>query len=136
MKVDAKSIEELIEKSNFPELFNTLDQFMSSEFSQLNRYFFKGDTMTFVGYGKILDDKNNEWPLVCISPQKNSISLYLSGTKEGVLILEHYRSHFPKSALGKSCIRLKKEKDIDYDVLKQIINDAVVWQKNEQNMVE
>ena len=61
-------------------------------------------------------------PLVGFSPRKNAISLYLASNFEGK---EELLARFGKHKLAKSCIYVNKLKDINIDVLKEIISASV-----------
>lgn len=54
---------------------------------------------------------------VAFASQKNNISLYI--LKKDVL--DQYRHHFAKSAIGKGCIRYKNPKKIDFELIKEML---------------
>lgn len=129
MHIPANSIEELIAKSEHQELFQLLDQWMRTNFPQLNRRLVQTPTITFIAYGN-LTNANPDDPfssLVALAPQKNNISFYITGEKNGESILANYATFFPKSAMGKTCLRLRNTKKLDWTVLKNIVNDAITW---------
>jgi uncharacterized protein YdhG (YjbR/CyaY superfamily) len=57
---------------------------------------------------------------IAFASQKQNIALYV--LKEGVV--DSYRDGFPKSAVGKGCIRFRSPEKIDFDLVKQILEDA------------
>ena len=57
---------------------------------------------------------------VAWSSQKQNIALYILKTN----VLDKYRHHFPKSAIGKGCIRYRKPDKIDFDLVEQMIRDS------------
>lgn len=131
MKIEANSIEELFSKSIHKDLLEELDKFITSEFPTLPRALFTSDSINLVSYGVVSykDSHKREvkWPLVGLAPQKNNVSIYFSGEKNGSYVLDSYREFFPKSALGKGCLRIRNSKGINYDILRNIINDCIVW---------
>lgn len=128
MNSPAKTIDELIETSEHRELLYLLDQWMQTNFPQLSRRLIASGTITFIGYGELYgatDDIYNA--LLSLAPQKNNISFYISGEKNGQPILKSYEQHFAKSAVGKVCLRLRNPKRIDFNVLEAIVTDVIAW---------
>lgn len=129
MNIKAKTIEELIESSEHRELFRELDDWLQSTFPQLSRRLVSSGTITFIGYGKLKksdeDDIYNS--LLSLAPQKNNISLYIDGEKNGEPLLKSYEQYFAKSNIGKGCLRLRSLKSVDLSVLEAIVNDVVKW---------
>lgn len=82
-----------------------------------------------IGYGsyhyKYASGREGEWSIVLLASQKNYISVYVCGVKDGKYVAEQHRKEFPKASIGKSCIRFKKVEDIDLDVLAEIIKESV-----------
>jgi hypothetical protein len=78
-----------------------------------------------IGYGKYQykskSGRQGEWAVVLLANQKQYISVYACGVKDGKYIPEQYKDALPKANIGKSCIRIKKLEDIDMDVLKTIL---------------
>lgn len=65
-------------------------------------------------------------PLVGFSPRKASISLYFAtGDTERDVLLQKFGKH----KLGKACVYINKVSDIDYYVLKALINRSVKFLK-------
>lgn len=129
MHISANSIEELITQSEYQELFQLLDEWMIVTFPQLNRRLIQTPTITFIAYGD-LANANPDDPfssIVALAPQKNNLSFYITGEKNGEPILANYADLFPKSAMGKTCLRLRNTKKLDLTVLEAIINDAITW---------
>ncbi len=137
MKIEATSIEELIQNSGYIAIMQKLDNFMQQEFTSLERHLFAGKSITMIGYGLLTyQAKNNEeqfWPLISIAPQKNYVSIFIAGMKDDKPILEFYNHNFPKSMCGKNCLRISKISQIDFHIIKQIIDDAVIWHQNNIN---
>jgi hypothetical protein len=71
-----------------------------------------------------------EWPPIGFAPQKNHISLYVNGWKDGESIVEHFGDHLGKTSNGKGCIRFKKTEDLSAEGLRQVLKAAVSpeWQ--------
>ena len=129
MNIPAHSIEELIAQSAHQELFHLIDQWMQVTFPTLRRRLVQTPTITFVAYGDLANANPDEpfSSIVALAPQKNNHSFYITGEKYGAPILANYADLFPKSAMGKTCLRLRNTKKLDLTVLKAIINDVITW---------
>lgn len=57
---------------------------------------------------------------VGFASQRQNIALYV--LKEGVV--NAYRHHFPKSAVGKGCLRYRNPEKIDFDLMTSLLTDA------------
>jgi uncharacterized protein YdhG (YjbR/CyaY superfamily) len=57
---------------------------------------------------------------IAFASQKNYIALYI--LKKDVL--DKYRHHFSKSAIGKGCIRYTHHKKIDFNLIESMIKDS------------
>ena len=53
---------------------------------------------------------------VAFASQKNNISLYMLRTD----VLDAYRDQFPKSSIGKGCIRYRNPNRIDFDMVEEM----------------
>ncbi len=131
MRIEAKTAQELIKNSGkFSEDMAKLDKFIVKTAPTLKRVFYNTPTINHIGYGEVAH-KKGVYPLISISPQKNSISIYVTGLKDGLPLPAHYKSALGRVNTGKSCIRFTKIENLNLDVLKQVILDAITWQKNE-----
>ena len=54
---------------------------------------------------------------VAFASQKNNISLYILRTD----VLDAYRDQFPKSSIGKGCIRYRNPKKIDLTMVEEML---------------
>ncbi|EOT27945.1 DUF1801 domain-containing protein [Enterococcus saccharolyticus] len=132
MNIQANTIEELIDSSDHCELFQTLDHWMQDTFPELSRRLIASGTITFIGYGDLKNPADDIYTcLLSLAPQKNNISFYIGGEKNGQPILKSYEEHFAKSNVGKICLRLKNVKKLDFDILEAIVRDSIAW--NEAN---
>ncbi len=81
-----------------------------------------------IGYGtyhyKYASGREGDWAIISLASQKNYISLYVCGVKNGKYIAEGYKDKLPKANIGKSCIRFKKVEDIDLNIIKTILREA------------
>lgn len=132
MKVEAKNIDELIDKSgDFKDSFIKLDKLIMELLPDIDRRLFKGTSITMLGYG-YFDYKDykgdvSPWPAIAIAPQKNYLSFYLMGVKDGKYIAESHAKNLGKASVGKSCIRFKNLNNLDMDTLKTAINETYDW---------
>ncbi len=62
----------------------------------------------------------NGQPMYAVASQKHYIAVYCSAHS----LVSHYKSQLGKVNTGKSCIRFKKEDDINWDVLTEMLVEA------------
>lgn len=67
------------------------------------------------------DGRRIDWMVMAFSPRKQNLTLYLEGGSTHPLL-----SKLGKHKTSKACLYIKTLKDVDLDVLKQIITDANV----------
>lgn len=81
------------------------------------------------GYGsfKYKNSKKEEldWPTIAIASQKNYMSVYVCAIDGDQYIAEKYKDKLGKVSVGRSCIRFKKLEDVNLDILKTVIKEAV-----------
>lgn len=133
MKIEAKSIDELFEKSGELEpLFRELDSLIVKTVPNMERVLFESPSIVMIGYGLMLYRTTKtvgEWPVVGLAPQKGSVNLYVMGLTCGQPIAEFYQEKLGKVSAGKSCIRIKKMDNINRDELINLLKDAYQWFK-------
>lgn len=134
MNIPAHSIEELIAQSAHQELFHLIDQWMQVTFPTLRRRLVQTPTITFVAYGDLANANPDEpfSSIVALAPQKNNLSFYITGEKNGLPILANYATFFPKSAMGKTCLRLRNPKKLNLSILEAIVHDVITWNDLQQ----
>lgn len=67
------------------------------------------------------DGRRIDWMVMAFSPRKQNLTLYLDGGSTHPLL-----SKLGKHKTSKACLYIKTLKDVDLDILKQIITDANV----------
>lgn len=76
-----------------------------------------------IGFGSqdlvYADGKRIDWMVMAFSPRKQNLTLYLDGGSTHPLLPK-----LGKHKTSKACLYIKTLKDVDLDVLKQIIIDA------------
>jgi uncharacterized protein DUF1801 len=81
---------------------------------------------SIVGFGsrhlKYASGRELDWMVIGFSPRKANITLYLPGGVENQAAL---LKQLGKYTTGKGCLYIKKLKDVDTKVLKQLVNDSV-----------
>jgi hypothetical protein len=101
-----------------------LDKFIKKTTPKLKPFIISG----MIGYGKYryksASGREGDWCVVALASQKNYISIYACGVRDGKYIAESYKKDLPKADIGKSCIRIKKVEDIDLKVLAKILKEA------------
>jgi Domain of unknown function (DU1801) len=81
---------------------------------------------SIVGFGsyhfKYESGKEGDWPLICFSPRKQNLTLYvLSGSDEENKLLKKLGKH----TTGNSCLHIKQLSDVDLPTLKTLIQKCV-----------
>jgi len=81
---------------------------------------------SIVGFGsrhlKYASGRELDWMVIGFSPRKANITLYLPGGVENQAAL---LKQLGKYTTGKGCLYIKKLKDVDRKVLKQLVNESV-----------
>jgi len=81
---------------------------------------------SIVGFGsrhlKYASGRELDWMVIGFSPRKANITLYLPGGVENQAAL---LKQLGKYTTGKGCLYIKKLKDVDTKVLKQLVNESV-----------
>jgi hypothetical protein len=130
MKIDAGTIEAFF--TAIPEKeadLRALDALIMGTLPTVTRRLKETPSITLIGYWS-QDSPDAEWPPISIAPQKNHISLYVNGWKDGQSLVEHYTGQLGKTNNGKGCIRFKKLDQVSEEGLRQILQDALSpdWQ--------
>ncbi len=101
-----------------------LDQFIRKSVPKLKPFIISG----MIGYGKYRyktsSGREGDWCIIALASQKNYISIYACGVKNGEYVAEKYKKDFPKANIGKSCIRFKKTEDINLPLLAKVLKEA------------
>ncbi|WP_394173015.1 DUF1801 domain-containing protein [Guptibacillus hwajinpoensis] len=123
------SVLEFIENVDSPkkreDAYRLLDLFTETTGHEANMW-----GPSIIGFGsyhyKYDSGHEGDAPLVGFSPRKAKISLYFAtGDSERSQLLEKFGKH----KAGKACVYINKVADIDEEVLKQIIDESVVFLK-------
>lgn len=92
-----------------------------------------------IGYGtyhyKGKSGREGDWCIIGLSARKNYISVYVCAIKDGKYMADYYKDQLPKADIGKSCIRFKKNVDIDLKILARIFKDAEKQMKQDNYSV-
>ena len=105
-----------------------LDELVRETAPELERYIQSG----MLAYGtypmKYANGKTADWCRIAIASNAQYISLYVSGSYDGISISEKYRNQLPKAKVGKCCIRFATLSQIDESVLREVIRSTAEWQ--------
>jgi len=124
MKVQANSIEEFFHQSAEKENdLRKVDQLIMKTVPDLQRGLKVIPSITMIGYWP-KNTSREEWPKLGLAPQKNHISLYVSGEKDGQALGDYYANKLGKTNNGKACIRIKHLADVSIEGLQQLIRDV------------
>ena len=91
----------------------------------------KGKTVTNpnIGYGhqtlKYADGKTKEFYQIGISANTTGISVYIIGINDKTYLSQTYSKKLGKASVTGYCIKFKKLKDINIDILEAAIRDGV-----------
>lgn len=122
----AKTAEEYIDLLGEPRKseIQKLHDFILKTVPKLKPFIISG----MIGYGKYhyksKSGREGDWAIVLLASQKNYISVYACGMKDGKYVAESYKKDLPKASIGKSCIRFKKVEDIDLQVLAKVLKES------------
>ena len=82
-----------------------------------------------IGYGlqtiKYADGKSKEFYQIGISANTTGISVYIMGIEDKKYLQETYRNKIGKASVTGYCIKFKRLKDINIDILEAAIRDGV-----------
>lgn len=83
----------------------------------------------FIGFGKYhykyASGREGDWFLIGIGNMKSGISVYSCAVADsGTYVSELFKDRL-KAHVGKSCIRYKKFEDIDFAVLKEVLDETL-----------
>ena len=81
---------------------------------------------SIVGFGsyhyKYASGQEGDWPLICFSPRKQNLTLYvLGGSAEETQLLKKLGKH----TTGNSCLYIKQLSDVDLPTLKSLIRKCM-----------
>ncbi|WP_347860856.1 DUF1801 domain-containing protein [Salimicrobium sp. PL1-032A] len=137
MKVEAGTIEELFEAAGkFEGSMRTLDAWIKETAPHEKRQLYVESSITMIGYGE-MDRQGEEeaggWPVIGVAPQKNNVSVYVSGTKDGKPIPAVYTKEVLGGVdNGKHCIRIRNFSKLNEDKMKEAIRAAFLWAEQER----
>lgn len=130
MKIDAATINDLIEKSGpHADALRKLDALIVATAPQLQRRLFRGPSITMIGYGELIwqnMSSSGVWPVIAIAPQKHQISMYIAAEREGLPLVQIHAGRLGRTNNGKNCVRFRKFEDLDQLAVTALIQDAVV----------
>ncbi len=140
MNIKAESIDEFFEKSNEQkDSLKEIDAFIQKHFPAGDRKLYTSDSICTIGYGEIPYENTSysgSIPIVAIAPQKNNVSLYIMAWRDGKSLPEIYSGRLGKATNGKGCIRFKNFKDLNSDVLVELLSGTFEIYQTIINSVE
>ncbi len=138
MRIDAKSVEEYLEKipedrkEYFKKLRETIKENIPDGFVEEMSYGMIGYVVPHSIYPKGYHcDPKLPLPFTNIASQKNFIALYHSGIYANPKILNWFVQEYPKHSkqkldMGKSCVRFKKIEEIPYQLVGELMQKMSV----------
>ena len=83
-----------------------------------------------IGYGtyhyRYASGREGDWFRIGLASNKNYISLYCCGLKDGEYVADGFRDALPKAKIGKSCVTFKRLEDLDPQVLRSLIHETAI----------
>ncbi len=83
---------------------------------------------SIVGFGtsrvKYAGGRESDWPLMCFSPRKQNLTLYMMADSDAELL-----QRLGKHSVSKGCLYIKRLSDIDLPTLKKLIRETVKKKK-------
>lgn len=127
MQVIGNTIEDLKNEAHNPELFQQIVDICAEELGEEGEIFTSANQLSMVSwyiqdYNRGCNDET--WPLIAITPQKNSVSIYIFVFVGGQYLVEVYTSKFGKSNTGKSCIRFRNMTPKKEHALREVLTIA------------
>lgn len=127
-KNEAKSIEEYLIAlpENRKKEMNFLHNYIQKTVPSLKSYF----ATNMIGYGSFqyIDSKKQkrDWPIIALANQKNYISIYVCAIIDGQYVAEKYEKELGKVSVGRSCIRVKKNEDLNFETLATVLKTGEI----------
>ncbi len=133
MNIDASTVDEYIEKisddrrSAFKKLRETIKNNIADGFEETMSYGMIGYVVPLSKYPEgYRADKNTPLPFINLGMQKNYIAIYHNGIYADPKLKKWFEEEYKKSCkykldMGKSCIRLKRDDDIPYDLIAELV---------------
>ena len=88
---------------------------------------------SIIGFGtyhyKYKSGQEGDWMQVGLSPRKQAVTLYIMS---GFSRYDELMNKLGKYKTGKSCLYIKREEDIDFEVLKELVAQSVKYIKNKK----
>ncbi len=138
MKIEAKSVEDYIHSipqerlEVFNKLWNTIKKSIPYGFEEYLSYGFPSFVVPLKIYPQGYHCKKNEpLPFISLGNQKNFIALYHLGIYSSTQLLEWFQEEYKKLNIGKldmgkSCIRLKPDRTIPYELIGELCSKLSV----------
>lgn len=124
MKIQANSVEEFFQASGEKESdLRQVDKIIIDTIPDLQCELKIIPSISMIAYWT-KGTSQDEWPVLALAPQKNYISLYVRGVKEGQSLADYYANKLGKTKNGKGCVRFKRFSDVSIESLQQLVKDA------------
>ncbi|MFW5713092.1 MAG: DUF1801 domain-containing protein [Brevefilum sp.] len=125
MKIEAQTIEDFFKSVPEKEAdLREIDALIRNTLPKAKRDLKRMPSITLLAYWPE-DVPKDVWPPIGLAPQKDYISLYVSGERDGQALGDYYAGRLGETNNGKSCVRFKNLANISQEELRQLILDAV-----------
>ncbi|MGL5979227.1 MAG: DUF1801 domain-containing protein [Erysipelotrichaceae bacterium] len=122
MNAQEQTIQGLYEHAQNPKEMERMHHWLNELLGQEGKLY-SIPSMTMIGY-YFMPYQKATYPMIALAPQKNHIGLYVMAWEKEQSVLEKYQQYFPKTMMGKGCIRIKNWEKVDQETLKQLILEA------------
>jgi len=138
MRADATTFEELFAAAGkYEDAMRRMDALIVANAPKLERRLFIEPTMVGIGYGSYpahTPSSTGTWPIIGMLPQKNNVSLYVTGEINGLPLLMHFDNQLGKVSCGKTCMRFTKYDNLNEPALRDLIRTVAKHWKGRENV--
>jgi hypothetical protein len=81
-----------------------------------------------IGYGpfhyRYASGREGDSHLVSLAARKGHVALYVNAVEDGAYLPERYAERLPPGGVGRSCVRFKRDEQVDAGVLRELLRRA------------
>jgi hypothetical protein len=138
MRADATTFDELFAAAGkYEDAMRRMDALIVANAPKFERRLFIEPSMVGIGYGSYpahTPSSTGTWPLIGMLPQKNNVSLYVSGEIDGLPVLVHFDTQLGKVSCGKTCMRFTKYDNLNEAGVRELIRAVARIYKSRENV--
>jgi hypothetical protein len=125
-RMDARTPEEYLAQLDEPRRgeIKALHDLISEALPDLEPHIASGMLAYGTFHYRYASGREGDSSLVSLASRKQYISIYVFCSVEGQYLAERYVDRLPKASIGKSCVRFRRNADVDLDVVCELIAEA------------